>query len=669
MAKQPHKGEQSYLWILQLLLVLFSVLTVPHNPPLAMGELTIVVLVWVYLRRDRITRQRELIEYLEKVTGDIETPVEDNLERSPFPVLVYRPETGRIIWANHHFKNILGQSKDIAQANITDLIPDFEGRWLIEGKPQSPHEEQMADRRFFVYGSLVRGKERGRGGYLAATYWLDITEFSKKREELIATRPTVSVITLDNYEDLMRNLTDSQSATLLSAINKKLSEWVDGSHGVFKRYTRENYLLIVEQQHLQQLIEKKFDIIDNIREIVNPHGIAATLSIGIGKDGESLEEMLQFANLSIDMALSRGGDQVVIRNKVTFEFYGGRAKETEKHTKVKSRVMANSLAGLIADSSRVFIMGHVYPDMDVVGAAAGVFALARKKNTPSFIIRHGKDSSAEVLYDKLEKNPEYQEKYVTAQEALFLADSRSLLVVVDVNRPDRVQAPEFLESCNRVAVIDHHRRTSTYIENTLLNYHELYASSACEMVAEILQYTVEATDLHRDEAEALLAGIVLDTKNFTIRTGARTFEAASFLRRCGADTNEVKKLFQNNLEEAKARYQIVQTAQAYKHDSIVMAWSEEEVERVIASQAADELLGISGVQTSFVIFQKEEQVMISARSMGDINVQLIMEKMGGGGNAAAAAAQLEIKSVPEGIAQLKQAIDTYLQEEIPKEKR
>ena len=394
--------------------------------------------------------------------------------------------------------------------------------------------------------------------------------------------------------------------------------------------------------------------------MVNPSGINATLSIGVGKDGENYRELFQFANLSIDMALSRGGDQAVIRNKFTFEFYGGRSKETEKRTKVKSRVMANALSALVSDSSQVFIMGHRSPDNDCIGAAAGVCALCRKNGVPVHIIKEASPPPAQELIDRLAPLPEYQDCFLTAQEALLIADSRSLAVVVDTNRPDQVQAAELLESCNRVAVIDHHRRAATYIEGAALNYHEPYASSASEMVTELLQYIVEPNQILRSEAEALLAGIVLDTKNFTMRTGGRTFEAAAFLRRSGADTAEVKKLYQNDLADTVAKYALIQNAQLYR-DHIALAVSRQPVGRIIAAQAADELLNIMGIDTSFVIAPEGDKVNLSARSMGDTNVQVILEKLGGGGNAAAAGGQVSGKSVDEVAQELKEAIDQYFE--------
>ncbi len=643
------------------LLILFSAMTFPLNPGVSGMQISVVLLVWLYYRQQNRIKQRELLSYLEQITGDLDAPIQDNLEQSPLPMVVFRPETGEVIWANAHFLREIIQEETLSHGKITDLLPEFDGRWILEGKSQSPTEQIVNNRRFLVFGSLMRANGKSGGSYLASTYWVEVTELSQQRDLLRATRPTVAVIMVDNYEDLLRNLTESQSSAILSAINTKIGTWIEGTNGILRRYARESYLMILEQQELDQLIQKKFEILDSMHEIVNPSGIAASLSIGVGTDGETLEETMKHANLSIEMALTRGGDQVVIRNKITFEFYGGRATETEKRTKVKSRVMANALSSLIADSSRVFIMGHKFPDMDAVGAAAGVFALCRKKATPSYLIHQG-ESSAEELYQRLGEQADYHERFITTQEALVLADSRSLVVVVDTNRPDQVQAPEVLESCTRVAVIDHHRRGSSYIEGAVLNYHELYASSACELVSELLQYTIEPTDLLRAESEALLAGIVLDTKNFTLRTGGRTFEAAAFLRRCGADTNEVKKLFQNDLEGAISRYKIVQSAQVFR-EAVAIAWTNESVGRVVAAQAADELLNIRGVDTSFVLSGTGSEVLISGRSMGSMNVQMVLESLGGGGNAASAGAQLQNIPVEEGLKVLKQAISQYLDEE------
>ena len=639
-------------------LILFALISAFFSLPLAGAELAIVVCLGVYNRETFRRRRREITKYLESVTGTVDSATKDTMTNSPLPMIIFRPESDDIIWTNDRFLQLTGERETMFDAKLSALIPGFDTRWLMEGKNECPTEVSYGGRRFLVFGHLVRTGGR-TGGFLATTYWVDVTEFCLIRDQFRATRPVAAVLLLDNYDDLMKNLTENERSTLMSEIDSKLDAWVAHTGGLLRRYQRERYLFLFEEQYLSQFIEKKFDILDSVHQVVNPSGINASLSIGVGKDAEHYTELFQLANLSIDMALSRGGDQAVIRNKFTFEFYGGRSKETEKRTKVKSRVMANALSSLISDSSQVFIMGHKSPDNDAVGAAAGVCALCRKNGVPVHILKDPSPPPAQELIDKLSQLPEYQDCFLTAQEALLIADSRSLAVVVDTNRPEQVQAQELLESCNRVAVIDHHRRAATYIEGAALNYHEPYASSASELVTELLQYIVEPNQLLRAEAEALLAGIVLDTKNFTMRTGGRTFEAAAFLRRSGADTAEVKKLFQNDLAGTIAKYSIIQNARLYR-DGIAVAVSSKPVGRVVAAQAADELLNIIGIDTSFVLAPEGDRVIISARSMGDTNVQVILEQLGGGGNAAAAGGQVTGKTVDQVALELAHAIDRYL---------
>ena len=640
-------------------LVLFALISAFFSIPLAVVELAVVLALSVYSRQHSNRCRREIARYLENVTGTVDTATKDTMANSPLPMIIFRPESDDIIWTNDRFLQLTGEREHLFDAKLSALIPGFDSRWLMEGKNECPTEVEYGSRRLLVFGHLVRTGGRS-GGFLATTYWVDVTEFSLIRDQYQATRPVAAVLLLDNYDELMKNLTENQRSALVSEIDARLDEWVAESGGMLRRYQRERYLFVFDEQYLAKFVEDKFDILDAIHQVVNPSGINATLSIGVGKDGENYRELFQFANLSIDMALSRGGDQAVIRNKFTFEFYGGRSKETEKRTKVKSRVMANALSALVSDSSQVFIMGHRSPDNDCIGAAAGVCALCRKNGVPVHIIKEASPPPAQELIDRLAPLPEYQDCFLTAQEALLIADSRSLAVVVDTNRPDQVQAAELLESCNRVAVIDHHRRAATYIEGAALNYHEPYASSASEMVTELLQYIVEPNQILRSEAEALLAGIVLDTKNFTMRTGGRTFEAAAFLRRSGADTAEVKKLYQNDLADTVAKYALIQNAQLYL-DHIALAVSRQPVGRIIAAQAADELLNIMGIDTSFVIAPEGDKVNLSARSIGDTNVQVILEKLGGGGNAAAAGGQVSGRSVDEVAQELKEAIDQYFE--------
>ena len=659
MNRKISKLLQPSVQLYFVILILFALASALFSIPLAVLEAVVVLILGLYTRTSGHKRRREITKYIENITGNVDVATKDTMVNSPLPMVIFRPESDDIIWTNDRFLRLTGDREHLFDAKLSSVVPGFDTRWLLEGKNECPDHVSFCGRRFVVYGHLVRTGDKG-GGFLATTYWLDVTELCETRDKYLASRPVMAVLLLDNYEDLMKNLTENERSAIYSEINARLDAWVADTHGMLRRVERDRYYYIFEEQYLARFIEKKFDILDTIRQVSNPSGIAATFSIGVGKDGGSFQELMQFANLSIEMALSRGGDQAVVRNQFTFEFYGGRSKETEKRTKVKSRVMANALSALVADSSQVFIMGHKSPDNDCMGAAAGVCAIARKKGVPAHIIREAGSPPAKVLMDKLTHLEEYQDCFLSAQEALLLADNRSLVVVVDTNRPEQVQSLDLVQSCNRVAVIDHHRRAATYIEGAALNYHEPYASSASELVTELLQYIADPTDLTRAEAEALLAGIMLDTKNFTMRTGGRTFEAAAFLRRAGADTAEVKKLFQNDLEGTIAKYAIIQNAKLYR-EKIAIAVVDHTVGRIVAAQAADELLNIIGIDTSFVLYPDGERVIISARSMGDTNVQVILEKLGGGGNAAAAGGQISGKSLSQVATELTQAIDQYLE--------
>ena len=660
--KLSHLLEPSFR-LYFVFLLLFAALDALFSLPVAALELAVVVILYLYFRRSSAARQKDILNYIENITCNMDSATKDTMVNAPLPMVIFRPENDEVIWSNDRFLQITGEREHLFDTKITAAVPDFSSRWLMEGKTQCPTEVRIGEQRFLVFGHLVRTEEQGSRGYLATTYWVDVTDFAQVRDTYYATRPVVAVILVDNYEELMKGASDSARSAMRSEIDDRLAQWVAPAQGLTCRYERVRYLFVFEERFLAQFQEAKFSILETVREVASPSGIQATLSIGIGKEADTLGELFQYASLSVEMALSRGGDQVVIKNKFNFEFFGGRTKELEKRTKVKSRVMANALGELMADASMVFVMGHKYPDLDCIGAAAGVCAMARKKGARVYIVKEPGQNPASEMTDRLAETEEYQNVFLSPQEALVKADANCLLVVVDTNRPEQVVSQDLLEAVHKVAVIDHHRRASSYIADAALNFHEPYASSASELATELLQYLLEPADLLKIEAEALLAGITLDTKQFTMRTGSRTFEAAAFLRRSGADTGDVKKLFQNDLEGTIAKYDIIQTAKMYKA-GIAVAKVDHTVGRITAAQAADELLNISGVDTSFVLFPDQEgRVILSARSMGDVNVQVVLEKLGGGGNAATAGAQVPGKTVDEVGRMLLQAIDEYLEDE------
>ena len=617
--------------------------------------------LYAYFRMTNKKRRETIQRYIDSVTDDMTSADKASMLSAPIAMMVFRPDTREILWSNDSFRRLTGMQENLFENHVDSSLPTFSYRWLLEGKSESPETVVMNGRRFHVYGALSHPNGTRRDTLLATTYWLDVTETDALREASEKGKPIVGVIMLDNYDELMKAGTEATRSALLARINEKLSAWLEGAECLFCRLDRNQYLFVMSQEKYGELAQAKFAVLDSVREVVTEDGVAATLSIGVGRDAADFATLYKYATLSIDMALSRGGDQVVVRNSIDFEFYGGKTQASEKRTKVKSRVMANALGELISDATQVFVMGHKHADMDAVGAAAGIVCIARRRGKKAHIVIDLEENSSQAVLAKLQALPEYRDTFINGNEAFIQARSGALLVVVDTNRPDFVESEPLLDACNRVAVIDHHRRAVSYIENAALNFHEPYASSASELVTELLQYLCEPKDLLRTEAEALLAGMVLDTKNFTRRTGGRTFDAAAYLRRAGADTADVQRLFQGDLNEMVGRYDIIRHAKMYR-DDIAIAAVEEEIDRVTAAKATDELLTLQGVRASFVLFRKGSGVNLSARSLGEINVQLIMEKLGGGGNSTTAGAQVPNSTVDAVQQRLVNAIDEYLDE-------
>ena len=642
-------------WYIAAMLLFVAAAAALRQYYLAGGALLVTIVVFIISRVCFARRKRQLMSYVQTATDSVGISVHAG---SAFPMTVIRLPENEIIWGNPSFFTITGLSDTACYQTLDAVIPGFTTSWLREGRSELPGDQMIGGRRYRIYGNYVRSEDDATTVRLATIFFADMTEMFNVRDEFLRTRPITAVILIDNYDELMSNLPDSTISKLDAQINEAVSGWVTGLHALCRKIERNRYLLLFESKDLSRLQEGKFSILDAIRAVTNPAGVNATISLGIGKDGSSFEENYSFANLSIEMALSRGGDQAVIKDRYNFTFYGGRTKETERRTRVKSRVVAGSLSELISQSSKVFVMGHKMADLDALGAAVGISCLCRKRGKTAQIVIDLEKNASQSLLAELKASNDFSGVFVSCEDALLEADAKSLLIVVDTNRPDQVESRALLESIPRVAVIDHHRRAADYIEQVVLNLHEPFASSASELVTELLQYAVEQRDIRPIEAQALLAGIVLDTKKFSVRTGSRTFEAAAFLRRVGADTVDVMKLFQNDLDATIIRYQIIQAARLYRNE-IAIAAVDHTVPRTIAAQAADELLNISGIMTSFVLYPENGVVFMSARSIGSCNVQVVLEKLGGGGNAATAGAQIKNKTVREVLAELVASIDQF----------
>lgn len=644
-----------------LCLALFVLAAIPVDLRLAIGEAVMAILVYVLCRKRSRSTQQSLRQYLDRLNGGMDSARASNMLFAPLPMMVFSLHSEEILWGNDSFMQLSGKGEELFDMHVEAVVPQFNTHWILEDKRECPELVMWNDRIYRVFGSVSRHGEMGRSEEpLATTYWMDVTELEQMRQTLEMTQPVVAILMIDNYEELMKACPESKRSAVLAALEEKLNEWAAPSNGLLLGYDRDRFLFVFEEKDYTGYAEKRFDLLERVREVVAGEGVAATLSIGIGRDGDSFEELFKNAAMALEMALSRGGDQAVVKDRLNFDFYGGRSKATEKRTKVKSRVMANALGELIDDAKQVYVMGHKYADMDCLGAAAGICCIARKKGKRVQIVMDTENNAVHPVLRKLRALPEYKDVFIGGGDAFLRVQPGTLLVVVDTNRPASVESESLLETCNRVAVIDHHRRGSSYIEKMALNYHEPYASSASELVTELLQYLVEPGDMLLEEAEALLAGLVLDTKNFTNRTGGRTFEAAAFLRRRGADTQEVQRIFQSDLQSMISRYDIIRQAQLY-HENIAVVALEEECDRVTAAKAADELLTLKGVQASFVLYKKDDGVYISARSLGDVNVQVIVEALGGGGNSTTAGGQVADTTVGEVKEKLLEKIDQYFE--------
>ena len=627
---------------------------VSGNYILAAVELAITAAVFALHQISRSKRRKKLQDFVQK---HLDTMTGAEGSKPPFPIVVVRLADGGIVYANDPFIKLTGFQDTMKEQKILDILPGFSTEWLTSGKTEYAYDVTLENRRFRIYGSPILADDPGKT-QLGVLYFTDLTELYQVRDEYIRSRPVVSIILVDNYEELTKNLSEGATSAMNARINDCITQWCGGYHGLLRRLGSNRFLLIFEKRDLQAAKEGKFSILEDIHEITSPSGVQASISIGLGVDGETFEEAYDFAALAIEMALSRGGDQAVVKERRNFDFYGGRNKEAEHRSKVRSRVTAGSMMELIGQSSEVFIMGHRNADLDAVGAAMGIACLCRKKGKKAYIVLDLQNNMAGKLIEEIREVPGYSDVFISGQEAMIQCNSHSALIVVDTNRPDQVEFKPLLEAATKICVVDHHRRAADYITPVVVNLHEPYASSASELVTELLQYAVEKTDVLPIEAKSLMAGIFLDTKSFNVRTGERTFEAAAFLRQLGADTVEVKKLLQNDFQDTMSKYQIIKAARLYRQELAIAALNTTTT-RTLAAQAADELLNISGITASFVLYPDEDRVIISARSIGEANVQVILEPLGGGGNTATAGAQVSGSNVKDVLDRLVDSIDKF----------
>lgn len=650
--------DSYYLWVILFLLVVISVLEPIFAIP---GALLFAALVFYYIRSN-YKRKEKIASYIENLNFNIDTATKDTLLNFPMP-LVVTERNGTIIWYNSSFKKNM-EHEDISERVIKFFVDEITDKGENSGA-SSVKQVELNGKHYQVLCNYSGYKSKSaKRKPILILYFIDITELVQLRKTYADEKIASGIILIDNYDDLMQSTDDSARPQMLAEIDKKINSWMSFTGGIIKKYERDKYIFLFEYKYMRELEEKKFEILDTIKDINVGNKIPVTLSLGFGISGNTPSESFQYAAAAIDVALGRGGDQVVVKNGDSFSFFGGKTRELEKRTKVKARVIAYALRELVDQSSTVLIMGHENADIDSLGAAMGLYRVAQSRGKDAHIVLNKVNQTIESLMSGIAKSGDYEGLFVGKNEALDMIDEKMLLIVVDTHRAVFTEIPELVESVEQVVVIDHHRRGADYIQDTALIYQETYASSTCELVTELLQYIDEKLKLQPIEAEALYAGIVIDTKNFTFKTGVRTFEAASYLKRHGVDTVAVKQLFQNDLKTYSNISSVVKSAEMITPDvAISFCQPGMKNSQLIAAKAADELLNLSGINAAFVLADVGGEVYISGRSLGDINVQMILEKLGGGGHLTVAGAQLTGIDIDKAKEKLEYVIIEYINEQ------
>lgn len=610
-----------------------------------------VVLIGGFAIGKLIQVTRKTFQYYARIDDELEAKMHMSVHNFPMSAVII-DSAGRIVWTNGKFTEEFPECCEYGKelSDITDIpAADF----FTDNGVTITYKDS-------VYKVFARVPDEEEAKELTLLFFKNITDITALETEKKLSQPVVILFMVDGYEELISGCLESEKAHVSVQIDKLLEDFAGQTTGVLRKNASDRFIAVIEERHLQEILSNKVEILDKAREIFVNDRLNVTMSIGIGRTGKTLKESEQFARQALEMALGRGGDQAAVKTDNGFEFYGGVSKGVERHTKVKTRIIANSLLELVDNADRIFIMGHKYSDLDSVGSSVGLTCAIRNLGKSAWAVCDYSTSLAKVLIDRFPHVDGEEPLFREPSDAIEELTDNSLLIICDTHNPLIIESKELYEKAKKVVVIDHHRKMVNYIDNAVIFHHEPYASSASEMVTELIQYFGEAGKLRAVQAECLLAGIMLDTKNFVMKTGVRTFEASAVLRKMGADTITVKKMFSSSIDSYKRKTQIVAEAEIYRKCAIAPCDFYADDLRIVAPQAADELLTIKNVDASFVLYKTmSNEISISARSMGNLNVQLIMEALGGGGHQTMAGAQLKNETLSEALEVLKKSIDDY----------
>ena len=667
MPNTSKKVFQTLVSKTKIYLVIIAVLLIAlcfYEPNFITPSILLFILISMYAYWTNGKRKAEISKHIEELTYTVDSAAKSTLINSPFALIIAETD-GNIIWKSKKFV------EEFATIDISNYLNNIlkEMKLHIEDNPDKTNksvekELKIGEKDYYIVGEYVKSKERKNSEeYMTTLYFLEQTEQVELRKKYQAEKLCVGIIMIDNYEELVQRIEAEDRPQIMAKIEKEIYDWASKTGGLVVKSERDTFVYILEKQYMEMLEESKFNILDEVKEINIPEKMQATLSIAISNEGDTYYEKYKSASAIIDIALGRGGDQAIVKQDGKYSFFGGSAQEVEKRTKVKARIVAHALEELMQETKDIIIMGHMNGDMDSIGSSFGLYRLAKTLGKDAYVVAENYGASIQDFLDKVKEKEEYAGVVLNKAEALSKISPETLLIVTDTHKKGYVDVPELLEKTNRIVVIDHHRRSTDYIDTALLTFHEVYASSASELVTEILQYAETEVPLTELEVEALYAGIVVDTKSFTFKTGVRTFEAAAYLRKCGVDIIRVKKWFQSDLDSYRVISDIVKNAEViYEKIGISVYDVEDKNANLICAKAADELLEINNITASFVIGKLGDKVCISGRSIGDINVQIILEKLGGGGHITLAGAQVEGMTIEDTKQELINRINEYFSE-------
>lgn len=629
------------------------------------------IALWLYFSRKRGMLQG-LISFASEYGKSSQVLMDEML--IPYGIT---DKTGHFLWANGQFQSILAEDKSGVR-NITAIFPEVTRQMLATGGQIVSVHSSFGDKKYrvdlkevnldlFTREAIRDGEEKegGDSASVTAVYLIDETQMLKYRQQVNDQKLVAGLIYLDNYDEALESVEEVRRSLLIALIDRKINKYIGSLEGIVKKLEKDKYFFVMKRQYMLKMQEEHFSILEDVKTVNIGNDMAVTLSIGIGMNGETYGQNYEYARASIDMALGRGGDQAVVKDGDKIQYYGGKAQQMEKTTRVKARVKAHALRELMENKDRLLIMGHRMADIDSFGAAVGIYRIAVSMNKKAHIVLNEVTSSVRPMMERFIESGEYPEDmFLKGPEAAGLADPGTMLVVVDVNRPSITDEPSLLSLVRTIVVLDHHRTSSEIIDNAVLSYVEPYASSACEMVAEVVQYIADGIRVRPPEADAMYAGIVIDTQNFTNQTGVRTFEAAAFLRRSGADITRVRKLFREDMKDYQAKAEAVRAAEVYMDAFAISECPAGGLDSptIVGAQAANELLEIRGIKASIVLTAYNGIIYFSARSIDEVNVQVMMEKLGGGGHRTIAGAQMKDVTVEEAKARLKEVIQEMLAE-------